>query len=327
MTRVLVTGGAGYIGSHVCKRLAIEGFAPVVYDNLVNGYREFVKWGELVVGDLEDHEQLDETLRKYKPEAVLHFAAHAYVGESVQDPLKYYRNNFFGTLSLLEAMKRHDVNDLVFSSTCATYGIPRDDFLNENHVQHPINPYGRTKYFVEQMISDLGASSDFKSIFLRYFNAAGCDFDLEVGEDHVPETHLIPLLLQVASGEKDSITVFGQDYSTSDGTCIRDYIHVNDLAVAHVKALRILRNERCSNVFNLGNGRGFSVLEVVDAVRRVTGKKVPVIFGDRREGDPPRLVADAGKAKEIMGWEPEYEDLDTIVDSAWRWHQSRGKNS
>ncbi len=323
MSTVLVTGGAGYIGSHACKRLSVEGFEPVVFDNLEHGYREFVKWGDLVVGDLQDKQLLEDTIDKYKPVAVLHFAAYAYVGESVTDPLKYYRNNFYGTMSLLETMKSAGVKYLVFSSTCASYGNPQESSISETHNQNPINPYGKSKYFVENMISDLAAVTDLTSVFLRYFNAAGCDFDLDCGEDHEPETHLIPLLLEVAGGEREVITVFGKDYPTSDGTCIRDYIHVDDLAIAHVQALEFMLNGNGSEVFNLGNGKGFSVLEVINSVERVTGEEIPIVFGSRREGDPPSLVADSTKATSVLNWKPKYKELDKIIESAWRWYNYR----
>lgn len=320
---VLVTGGAGYIGSHACKALARAGYLPVAYDNLVHGHRDAVKWGPLEEGDIADRSRLDAVIVRHRPAAVMHFAAHAYVGESVGDPGKYYRNNVAGSLHLLEAMRDHGIDRMVFSSTCATYGEPQRLPLGEDHPQHPINPYGASKLMVERMLADFGAAHGLRSTCLRYFNAAGADPDGEIGEAHDPETHLVPLLLQAAAGARPHVTVFGEDYPTADGTCVRDYIHVTDLADAHVLALRALEPGRGSSVYNLGNGRGFSVREVVEAVRRVTGREVPVVVGPRRDGDPPVLVGDASRIRAELGWEPALGALDDMIGTAWRWHQAQ----
>jgi UDP-arabinose 4-epimerase len=321
---VLVTGGAGYIGSHACKALSRAGYFPVTYDNLVYGHERAVRWGPLEQGDILDRARLDEVMNRYKPEAVMHFAAFAYVGESVADPGKYYRNNLIGSLTLLEAMRDHGSRRFVFSSTCATYGNPDSLPIRENAPQTPINPYGASKLFVERMLKDFEAAHDIRSIALRYFNAAGADPDNEIGESHDPETHLIPLLLDAASGRRPDVKIFGTDYPTPDGTCIRDYIHVSDLADAHVKALQALERSSPPSAYNLGNGRGFSVREVIDAVERVTGLKVPAPIGERRPGDPARLVSDASKACRELGWEPRIAELDQIISTAWAWHQRSG---
>ncbi|MBT3070329.1 UDP-glucose 4-epimerase GalE [Rhodomicrobium sp. Az07] len=320
---VLVTGGAGYIGSHICKALARAGYLPVTFDNLIYGHERAVKWGPLERGDILDRARLDEAMRRHKPGAILHFAAYTYVGESVSDPGRYYRNNVCGTLTLLEAARDNAVPYFVFSSTCATYGIPDKVPLGEDTAQNPINPYGESKLFAERMLRDFGAAHGIGSIALRYFNAAGADPDNEIGESHDPETHLIPLVLDAASGRRESITVFGTDYDTPDGTCIRDYIHVADLADAHVRALQHLEKSGApsSAAYNLGNGQGFSVREVIHAVERVTGLEVPVVLGARRAGDPARLIADSAKAREELGWEPHIHELDEIIRTAWAWHQ------
>jgi UDP-arabinose 4-epimerase len=318
---ILVTGGAGYIGSHTCKALARAGYAPVAYDNLVYGHPWAVQWGPLEVGDILDRDRLDEVLDRYRPAAVLHFAAFAYVGESVAEPARYYRNNVAGSLNLLEAMLDHEIDKFIFSSTCATYGIPDEIPITEAHPQRPVNPYGSSKLMIEKMMEDFDAAYGLRSIALRYFNAAGADPDCETGEDHDPETHLIPLVLDAAAGRRESITVFGTDYDTPDGTCIRDYIHVTDLADAHVLALQALERGASSDVYNLGNGQGFSVREVIDTARKVTGRPIPEIAGARRPGDPHRLVGDAGKISARLGWQPSYPDLDSIIRTAWHWHQ------
>jgi UDP-arabinose 4-epimerase len=322
MKHVLVTGGAGYIGSHACKALARAGYAPVAYDNLVHGHRWAVNWGPLVEADIADRTRLDEAISTYQPIAVMHFAAHAYVGESVTDPGKYYRNNVAGTLALLEAMRDHGIDKLVFSSTCATYGVPQRLPLTEDHPQQPINPYGATKLMVERMLADFDAAHGLRSTCLRYFNAAGADPDGEIGECHDPETHLIPLVLDAAAGIRSHITIHGDDYETPDGTCVRDYIHVSDLADAHVLALRALEQGGASTAYNLGNGRGFSVREVIDSARRITGRDIPVVVGERRPGDPPVLVGDAGRVRGELGWQPRHAQLDAIIGSAWHWYQS-----
>ena len=318
MKNVLVTGGAGYIGSHACKALFQAGYRPVVYDNLVAGHKWAVKWGPLEVGDIADRNRLDEVIVKYKPSAVMHFAAFAYVGESVVNPGKYYRNNVAGSLSLLEAMRDHDIDMMVFSSTCATYGEPRKMPITEDHPQTPINPYGMSKLMVEQMLRDCGAAYGLRSIALRYFNAAGADPEAEIGEDHDPETHLIPLVLDAATGKRSHVTVFGDDYATADGTCVRDYIHVVDLAQAHVLALQALERGASNNYYNLGNGQGFSVKEVIEIAEKVTGRTIPVQVGARRPGDPPVLVGDAARIRQELNWHPQHEDLETIIETAWQ---------
>ncbi|WP_295393326.1 UDP-glucose 4-epimerase GalE [uncultured Thiodictyon sp.] len=318
---ILVTGGAGYIGSHACKALAHAGFTPVSYDNLVYGHRWAVRWGPLEEGDIGDRARLDAVIAQYRPAAVMHFAAYAYVGESVLNPGKYYRNNVVGSLTLLEAMRDHGIGQLVFSSTCATYGEPQRVPIDEGHVQRPINPYGASKLMIERMLGDFATAHGLNWIALRYFNAAGADPDAEIGERHDPETHLIPLVLDAAAGIRPSITVYGDDYDTPDGTCIRDYIHVSDLSDAHVLALRSLQSGGPSVAYNLGNGQGFSVREVIAHAGEITGRDIPVVLGPRRPGDPPRLVADASQAQEVLGWQPRYPSLDEIIASAWRWHQ------
>lgn len=318
---ILVTGGAGYIGSHVCKALARAGYTPVTYDNFTYGHEWAVKWGPLEKGGICDRNRLDEVLTRYRPQAAMHFAAFAYVGESVSDPAKYYRNNVYGSLSLLEALRDHGINNFVFSSTCATYGVPDQIPIPETQAQRPINPYGASKLMVEQMLCDFEIAHAIKWIALRYFNAAGADPDNEIGEAHDPETHLIPLVLDAASGRRENITVFGADYDTRDGTCIRDYIHVTDLAEAHVLALQALERGAPSAAYNLGNGTGYSVSEVVAAARRVTGIDIPTVMSGRRPGDPATLVGDASRARAELGWQPRFFELDQIVGTAWAWHQ------
>jgi UDP-arabinose 4-epimerase len=318
---VLVTGGAGYIGSHACKALERSGFLPITYDNLVYGHEWAVKWGPLEHGDLLDRTRLDEVISKYHPDAIVHFAAFAYVGESVTDPGKYYRNNVAGSLNLLEAARDHGIDQFVFSSTCATYGIPDKLPITEDTPQNPINPYGASKLMVERMIADFGSAHGMRSVILRYFNAAGADPDNEIGEDHKPETHLIPLVLDAASGRRSNITIYGSDYDTSDGTCVRDYVHVADLADAHVKGLRALGGGSPSNVYNLGNSVGFSVRQVVAAVESVTGCKIDARLGERRAGDPAALVASADRARKELEWTPTYPSIEAIVADAWAWHK------
>jgi len=318
--RVLVTGGAGYIGSHACKALAAADLTPVVYDNLVYGHDWAVKWGPLERGDINDRARLDEVIRIHRPQAVLHFAAYAYVGESVTDPGKYYRNNVAGTLTLLEAMRDHAIPHIVFSSTCATYGIPEALPITETTPQRPINPYGQSKLMVEQILSDFARAHGIGWTALRYFNAAGADPDVEIGESHDPETHLIPLVFDAAFGLREAITIHGTDYDTADGTCIRDYVHVSDLADAHVKALSALQSGAASGAFNLGTDRGHSVRAVIRAVEQATGRPVPVIEGPRREGDPATLVADASRARSLLDWTPRFVELAEIVETANRWH-------
>lgn len=321
---VLVTGGAGYIGSHACKALARAGYLPITYDNLVHGHEWAVKWGPLECGDILDRVRLDGVIAEYQPLAIMHFAAFAYVGESVTDPGKYYRTNVAGSLNLLEAARDHGIGRFIFSSTCATYGIPERLPITEVTPQHPINPYGASKLMVERMLADFGSAHGLRSIALRYFNAAGADPDNEIGEDHDPETHLIPLVLDAASGRRPHITVFGTDYDTPDGTCIRDYIHVSDLADAHVRALKALEEGARSNVYNLGNGAGFSVRDIVDSVRRITGLEVQVVNGERRAGDPASLISHAAKARCQLEWQPNFVDVEDIIRTAWAWHQKAG---
>jgi len=315
---ILVTGGAGYIGSHACKALSAAGYTPVTLDNMVYGHPWAVKWGPLIQGDIADSPLLDTIFKEYAPEAVMHFAAYAYVGESVSDPAKYYRNNMAGTLSILEAMRNHNCTSIVFSSTCAVYGTPKNVPITETTPQHPMSPYGWSKYMVERMLEDFDKAYAIKYASLRYFNAAGADPELETGEEHDPETHLIPLVLAAARDRNKSITVFGSDYDTPDGTCIRDYVHVTDLADAHVSALDILQDKK-SVALNLGTGHGYSVREVIDTARRVTGVDIVEKTGDRREGDPPKLVADNAEAHAALGWEARYSDLETILRHAWEW--------
>ena len=317
--RILVTGGAGYIGSHACKALHAAGFEPVVFDNLIYGHPWAVKWGRLIRGDLADPQQIGAALDEVKPSAVMHFAAYAYVGESVTNPAKYYRNNVVGSLNLLDAMRKRSVDRVVFSSTCASYGVPDTSPIDERHPQNPINPYGRSKLMIEQAMADYSAAYNLRCTALRYFNAAGADPTGEIGEDHEPETHLIPLVLMAAAGIRDDITVFGRDYDTDDGTCVRDYVHVTDLADAHVLALQALNEGAGMSVYNLGNGTGFSVQQVIESCRRVTGRTIKVVDGPRRAGDPPRLVGDASKIINDLKWAPRYADLDTIVETAWNW--------
>ncbi len=318
---ILVVGGAGYIGSHVNKMLNLHGLETVVFDNLSYGHQDFLKWGVFEEGDLGEIEDIRRVFKEYPITAVMQFAAFTYVGESVEDPQKYYLNNLRNTLNLLEVMLEYNVKEFIFSSTCATYGIPREIPITEDHPQNPINPYGWGKLMVEQVLSDYSRAYSLNYASLRYFNAAGADPDSEIGELHVPETHLIPLILDVALGKREDIKIFGTDYPTSDGTCIRDYIHVIDLADAHIRALKYLKNGGGSEVFNLGNGEGFSVREVIDTVRNVTGEEIRVTETSRRPGDPPVLVGSALKAREVLGWQPKFKDLSVIIETAWRWHQ------
>lgn len=325
-TTILVTGGAGYIGSHAVLALQRSGYDVIILDNLVYGHQDLVETvlkTELIIGDTNDRPLLDQLFSSRKIDAVMHFSAYAYVGESVTNPDKYYRNNVVGTLTLLEAMKEAGINKFVFSSTCATYGVPEIVPIPEEHPQNPINPYGATKLMVERILSDFDVAYDFKSVRFRYFNAAGADPEGLLGEDHNPETHLIPLILLAALGKRDSISIFGTDYPTPDGTCIRDYIHVTDLATAHILGLEYLLNSGKTDVFNLGNGKGFSVKEVIETAREITGKEIKAIECDRRPGDPPSLVGSGEKARSILGWNPEYPDLQNIITHAWNWHQKR----
>jgi UDP-glucose-4-epimerase GalE len=318
--RILVTGGAGYIGSHTVALVRRAGHIVWVCDNLSTGHRAAVPAECLIECDLADRTAIERASRQHSIEAVVHFAAHCYVGESVRDPAKYYANNLVGTLSLLEAMRSAGVSRIVFSSTCATYGIPTRVPITEDEPQKPVNPYGFTKLAMERALADYAAAYGLGSVALRYFNAAGAAADGQLGEDHDPETHLIPLVLQTALGRRPHVEIFGADYPTPDGTCIRDYIHVEDLADAHLRALEHVRPSEF-HAFNLGTGRGHSVREVIDVARRITGRAIPVIEAPRRSGDPPELVAAAEKARRLLGWQPHHTRLDTIIESAWRWHR------
>lgn len=323
---ILVTGGAGYIGSHAVLALQKAGYDVLILDNLVYGHRDIVEQvlnAELIVGDTNDRALLDQLFSERSIDAVMHFAAYTYVGESVTDPGKYYRNNVTGALTLLEAMAAASITKFVFSSTCATYGVPKSIPLVEEHPQNPISPYGTTKWMVEKILADFDQAHAIKSVCFRYFNAAGADPSGLLGEDHNPETHLIPLVLQTALGHRDSISVFGTDYPTADGTCVRDYIHVSDLAEAHVLGLAYLLKGGESDVFNLGNGNGFSVKEVIAAARQVTRRSIKAVECDRRPGDPPNLVGSSEKARTVLGWNPHYTDIQDIIAHAWQWHQKR----
>jgi UDP-arabinose 4-epimerase len=316
---ILVTGGAGYVGSHVCKALARRGHEPVAYDSLERGHRDLVRWGPLERGDVRDAARLDTVFARHRPEAVVHLAAYAYVGESWQDPGRYYLNNVTGAVTLLAAMVRFGVDRIVFSSTCATYGHAEGPLV-ETHPQRPTNPYGASKLMVEGILADFDVAHSVRSVALRYFNAAGADPDAEIGERHDPETHLIPLVLQAAAGERDAVHVHGDRYPTPDGTCIRDYVHVSDLATAHAQALDYLAAGGTSTALNLGTGAGWSVLQVIDVARRVTGRPIPTHIRGARPGDPPALVAAPGRAEAVLAWRPSRPDLDMIVADAWRWH-------
>ena len=323
---ILVTGGAGYIGSHIVLALRRRGYQVVILDNLVCGHRDIVEEvlkAELVIGDTSDRQLLDQLFATRNISAVMHFAAYTYVGESVTDPAKYYRNNVVGTLTLLEAMLAAGSDKFVFSSTCATYGIPQKIPIPETHPQAPINPYGASKLMVERMLEDFDRAYGLKSVIFRYFNAAGADPSGSLGEDHTPETHLIPLILLSALGKRESIQIFGTDYPTSDGTCIRDYIHVSDLAEAHVLGLEYLLQGGETEIFNLGNGNGFSVREAIETARQVIGREITVVESSRRPGDPPILVGSSDRARKILGWHPQYADLAQIIAHAWQWHQHR----
>ena len=319
---MLVTGGAGYIGSHACKALASRGYQPVVFDNLGAGHRAAVRYGDLVEGDILDTAAVREAIRRYGIQAVMHFAAFLDVGESVREPARYYRNNVAGALSVLEAMAAESIDRFVFSSTCATYGEPRETPISESHPQRPINSYGESKLAVERALPHFARAHSLKWVSLRYFNAAGADPDGEIGEDHSPEIHLIPRAIEAALGGP-RLQVFGDDYPTPDGTCLRDYIHVADLADAHVRALQSIEAAGVSDAYNLGTGRPHSVLDVIKSVERVTGRKVAWTLAPRRDGDPAVLYAANGKARAAFGWVPRFPELDAIVGTAWEWHRTR----
>ena len=322
---VLVTGGAGYIGSHTCKVLAQAGYQPIVFDNLSRGHREAVRWGPLIEADLHDRKRLVAALETYQAAAVIHFAAYAYVGESVSDPATYYRNNLGGSLSLIEAMRETGVDKIIFSSTCATYGIPTDSPIRESAPQLPVNPYGETKLAIERALHWYGEAYGLRSVLLRYFNAAGADSEGEIGEFHEPETHLVPLVLQAALGQRPHLDIYGTDYPTADGTAVRDYTHVTDLAEAHLRALEHLCAGHEGIALNLGTGRGHSVREVIAAAESVCGRSIPWRTAARRPGDPPVLVADPTRAAERLGWRAQYSDLQTIIRTALAWHESRAR--
>ena len=319
MTTILVAGGAGYIGAHACLDLFNKGFTPVVYDNLSNGHAEFVKWGPLEVGDIRDRGKLDHVLSKHKPAAIMHFAAAIEVGQSVRDPGGYYDNNVGGTITLLRAAQAAGIDKMVFSSTCATYGVPASIPMNESHAQSPINPYGRSKLIVEQVLKDLDHYQGFRSFILRYFNAAGADPEGRIGEWHSPETHAIPIAIETALGRRSHFQVLGTDYDTRDGSCVRDFVHVLDLADAHTRAIEHLLNNGTSRALNLGTGHGTSVKELLAAVQQVVGRDFRIEYGPRRDGDSPALVADNALARQTIGWSPRH-DLKSIITSAWNWH-------
>lgn len=325
MSNILIVGGAGYIGSHTNKYLHSQGHKTIILDNLIYGHQEFVKWGQFYKGSIQDPTILDQIFTDHQIDVVMHFSAFAYVGESVTEPAKYYENNVSGTIQLLNAMARHEVKKFIFSSTCATFGYPQRIPISEDHPQSPINPYGRTKLLIEQLLPDYDHAYGIKSICLRYFNAAGADADGEIGERHNPETHLIPLVIQAALGYNNNLRVFGDDYETPDGTCIRDYIHVEDLACAHSLAYDYLCLENQSNQFNLGNGQGFSVLEVIQATEEVSGKSISYNIEGKRPGDPDQLIGDSEKAQKLLNWQPKYTQLQDIIRTAYIWHQKENQ--
>jgi UDP-arabinose 4-epimerase len=320
---VLVTGGAGYIGSHVCKALAARGFNPVTYDNLCSGNKDHVLWGPLEIGDIRDQTRLNEVIKLYRPETIMHFAALIQVGESARDPLKYYNNNVFGTLCLLNAARKHDIRQMVFSSTAAVYGIPDNDVISEDHALRPVNPYGHTKLAMENMIRDYAAAYNLGYAILRYFNAAGADISGKIGSSYKVDTHIVPLLMSAASGAIKEISIFGTNYPSPDGTAVRDYIHVQDLAEAHILALLHIREHHSQLTLNIGTGEGHTVQDVVNMARRVTKHPIPTRLALRRSGDPYRLVANATQARNLLNWQPLYSDLHTIVSTAWQWQQKK----
>ena len=322
MKNILVTGGAGYVGSHTCKLLASAGYEPITYDNLSTGHADAVKWGPLAIGNLHDTQKLSDTLKQYQPLAVIHFAASAYVGESVTNPFKYYQNNVGGTLSLLEAMRSQNMDKIVFSSTCATYGMPDLKVISEQCPQQPINAYGQSKLMIEKILGDLATQGQLKQICLRYFNAAGDDKDGQIGERHDPETHLIPLAIRSAFGGSE-LKVFGTDFATPDGTAVRDYIHVEDLGRAHILAVEYLLSGGPSDCINLGTGQGHSVRQIISSLKEL-GVPVRTIDDARRAGDPAYLVADCSKAKAILNWQAHYNNIEDILKTAIHWHQQHG---
>ena len=323
--QILLTGGAGYIGSHMAKMLVQRGYEVIIFDNLSTGFRDAARYGRLIEGDLADRTLLEQIFTENQVVAVMHFAALSQVGESMREPALYYRNNFSNAQNILDAMLKHGALCFIFSSTAAIFGEPQYTPIDEEHLQRPINPYGRSKRMVEKMLGDYDSAYGLRSVCLRYFNAAGADPECELGERHDPESHLIPLVLQAASGRRDHIAIYGDDYPTPDGTCIRDYIHVWDLCSAHLLALEHLLADGKSNVFNLGSGKGFSVQEVIDTARRFTDQDIPTQKRERRDGDPAILVADSKRAILELGWYPHFPDLGTIIEHAWQWEQKNGK--
>ena len=319
MRDILVVGGGGYIGSHTCLDLAEKGYTPIVYDNFSNGHREFVKWGPVEEGDIRDRARLDEVFRKYAPAAVIHFAALIEVGESVKDPLAFYENNVAGSLTLFAAARAANCRRLVFSSTCATYGVPEQTPMTETHPQAPINPYGRSKLITEEILRDLCAHDGFRAVTLRYFNAAGADPEGRIGERHDPETHAVPLAIEAALGRRNGFSIFGDDYDTRDGSCVRDFVHVMDLAEAHTRAIDHLVNDGRSVALNLGTGKGTTVKELLAAIGDVAGREIAITQASRRPGDTAALVADNSMARDVLGWVPR-NDLSSIVSTAWKWH-------
>lgn len=319
MRDILVVGGGGYIGSHTCLDLAEKGYTPIVYDNFSNGHREFVKWGPVEEGDIRDRARLDEVFREYAPAAVIHFAALIEVGESVKDPLAFYENNVAGSLTLFAAARAANCRRLVFSSTCATYGVPEQTPMTETHPQAPINPYGRSKLITEEILRDLCAHDGFRAVTLRYFNAAGADPEGRIGERHDPETHAVPLAIEAALGRRNGFSIFGDDYDTRDGSCVRDFVHVMDLAEAHTRAIDHLLNDGRSVALNLGTGKGTTVKELLAAIGDVAGREIAITQASRRPGDTAALVADNSMARDVLGWVPR-NDLSSIVSTAWKWH-------
>ncbi|MBF0431511.1 MAG: UDP-glucose 4-epimerase GalE [Fibrobacteria bacterium] len=323
MKNILVLGGAGYIGSHCCKYLADQGYAPIVFDNLSQGHKDFVKWGPFIKGSLHETDKLIKVMKEYEPVAVMHLAAFLSVGDSVTNPSGYYNNNVVGTISLLDAMIKCDIKNIIFSSSCAIYGQPETIPIQEFHEKSPINPYGRTKLIIEHVLEDYETAYGLKSVCLRYFNAAGADYQSKIGEDHSPETHLIPLILDAALGRINCIEIFGDDYNTPDGTCIRDYLHIMDIAQAHFKSFEYLLAHGKSLRLNLGNEKGYSVKELIQVVKDITGNTFKVNISARRPGDPAKLIGSTQLAKTTLNWQPQYNAIDEIIRSAWEWHRKR----
>ena len=320
---ILIVGGAGYIGSHVNKLLSQNGFETVIFDNLLKGHKEAVKWGKLEIGDLSNLEDIDKVFKKYPIDLVFNFAAYIEMGESVADPEKYYYNNLVNTLNLLSVMRKNNVNKIIFSSTAGVFGIPERVPILEDDKREPINAYGQTKFMIENVFKDYAKAYDLKFVVFRYFNACGADKDGEIGENHQPESHLIPILLEVAAGKRDFFQLNGTDYKTADGTCVRDYVHVEDLAQAHLLGVRHLLGGGGSEFFNLGSGNGYSNKEIVDAVKKVTGKDFEVKYGPRRPGDADKLLASSEKIKDMLGWQPKYTNVEDIIKTAWNWEQNK----